>query len=253
MKIKKMLVGACIITLLSISTVSGYFFIGTCKENSTLKKEIVQHTKEINKLNIQINKINDDLISKENIIKDQKEDLLTKDNKINDLKNEIQNIKWRKQQEGQRKAPFVSTRATADEIDLLARLVEAEAGIEPYKGKVAVAQVVLNRVKDPRFPDTIKGVIYQPHQYESVSKGMLWDRPIKEDSKKAVQEALNGANVVGNCISFWADYLDPSHNLWDLPIKYKIGGHVFTDAYWLGAFISLLFFIKSIDTMYRIL
>ena len=122
-------------------------------------------------------------------------------------------------------------KATAEEIDLLSRLVEAEAGMEPYKGKIAVAQVVLNRVKDHRFPNTIKAVIYQPHQYESVSRGMLWDRPIKEDSKQAVQDALNGANIIDNCIGFWADYLDASNSLWDLPIKYKIGGHVFTEAY----------------------
>ena len=110
-------------------------------------------------------------------------------------------------------------------------MVEAEAGIEPYEGKIAVAQVVLNRVKDDRFPNTITDVIYQPHQYESVDKGMLWDRPTKDSTKKAVDEALNGRNIIGDCISFWADYLDKSHYLWELPIKYTIGGHVFTDAY----------------------
>ena len=217
--------------LIGTNGVSGYFYIETEKQNNQLRKEIKEYNKEINKLN----KKN---LTNMETIEDQKDDLVLKDAKIKDLQNEVNDLKWREKKEAINTASYTVIKcntsvinATAEEIDLMARLVEAEAGIEPYKGKVAVAQVVLNRVKDHRYPNTIKGVIYQPHQYESVSLGMLWDRPIKEDSKRAVQDALNGANVIGNCISFWADYLDPSHSLWDLPIKFKIGRHVFTDAY----------------------
>ena len=119
---------------------------------------------------------------------------------------------------------------TDEELDLLYRLVEAESGTEPYNGRVAVAQVVLNRVNDKRFPDTITGVIYQPYQFQVVRKGRLNITP-KESTKKAVQDALTGKNVVGNCIGFWATYVDRDCDLWKLPIKYTIGGHVFTDSY----------------------
>lgn len=119
---------------------------------------------------------------------------------------------------------------STDEVDMLARLVEAEAGIEPYEGKVAVANVVLNRIKDSRYPDTLEGVIYQPYQFSGVS--MMYDgRPIGDDCYRAVEDALNGYNPVADCISFWADYLDQSSPLWNLSIKYKIGGHVFSDEY----------------------
>ena len=61
---------------------------------------------------------------------------------------------------------------------------------------------------------------------------MLWDRPTGEDCYRAVDDALNGVNVVPtDTISFWADYLDPSNSLWKLPITARIGGHVFTNAY----------------------
>lgn len=119
---------------------------------------------------------------------------------------------------------------TDEELDLLYRLVEAESGTEPYNGRVAVAQVVLNRVKDRRFPDTITGVIYQPYQFQVVRKGRLNITP-KESTKKAVHDALNGKNVIGNCIGFWATYVDRDCDLWKLPIKYTISSHVFTSSY----------------------
>lgn len=75
------------------------------------------------------------------------------------------------------------------EKDLLARLVHAEAKGEPYEGKVAVALVVLNRVEDDRFPDTIKDVIYQERQFEPVDNGSI-NEPADEESYKAVMEAL---------------------------------------------------------------
>lgn len=76
-----------------------------------------------------------------------------------------------------------------DEIDLLARLVRAEAQTEPLEGKIAVACVVLNRVESPQFPDTIKEVIYAPGQFQPVKNGEI-NRPADEESIQAVKEAL---------------------------------------------------------------
>lgn len=78
---------------------------------------------------------------------------------------------------------------TDHEQDLLARLVHAEAKGEPYAGKIAVALVVLNRVKSDKFPDTIQEVIYEERQFEPVENGSI-NQPANEESKKAVKEAI---------------------------------------------------------------
>lgn len=120
---------------------------------------------------------------------------------------------------------------TLEELDLFFRLVEAEAGNESMRGKIAVANVVINRVRDNRYPNTVKGVIYQPHQFEPVINGHI-NKTAPTDSKEAVLRALKGEQVVpADTISFWATYLDSSHELWSLPITARIGVHVFTNKY----------------------
>ena len=79
------------------------------------------------------------------------------------------------------------------ELDLLARTIHAEAGAEPYVGKVAVGGVILNRVQNRRFPKTIAGVIYQPHAFESVSNGIIY-RPASGTSQKAARDAITVGN-----------------------------------------------------------
>ena len=76
-------------------------------------------------------------------------------------------------------------------LNLLARLVHGEARGEPYTGKVAVAAVVLNRVKSSSFPNTVAGVIYQKGAFDAVSDGQINMSP-DSTSKKAAQDALNG-------------------------------------------------------------
>ncbi|MBN8191671.1 cell wall hydrolase [Bacillus sp. NTK074B] len=82
---------------------------------------------------------------------------------------------------------------TAQDRELLAKLVHAEAKGEPYAGKVAVATVVLNRVDSKEFPDSIKNVIYQVsnghYAFSPVQNGQINEAPSKE-SKEAVDEAL---------------------------------------------------------------
>ncbi|WP_046213101.1 cell wall hydrolase [Paenibacillus wulumuqiensis] len=79
---------------------------------------------------------------------------------------------------------------------LLERIVMAEAEGEPYEGKVAVANVVLNRLRSANFPDTIKDVIYQRYQFSPVTNGRFERVTPNADSVKAVHEALEGRKEV---------------------------------------------------------
>lgn len=78
---------------------------------------------------------------------------------------------------------------TGEEKDLLARLIHAEAKGEPQEGKIAVGQVVLNRMESEEFPDTLKEVIYEERQFESVDNGMIQE-PAGKESIKAVDQAI---------------------------------------------------------------
>ncbi|WP_027338750.1 cell wall hydrolase [Halonatronum saccharophilum] len=86
---------------------------------------------------------------------------------------------------------FSRANVTQAERDLLARAVYSEARGESYEGQVAIAAVVLNRVQDDRFPDTIRGVIFQPWAFSAVHDGQFWLEPDAQ-SRRAVEEALNG-------------------------------------------------------------
>lgn len=119
-----------------------------------------------------------------------------------------------------------SINCTAYEKDLLERLVEAEAGVEPYKGKVAVANVVLNRVKNEQFPDTIYAVIHAKNQFTPVANGTI-NKVASEDSKRAVQEALSGVNYVPDALYFYDARIATSRWLDGLQTTNVIGNHTF--------------------------
>jgi len=116
---------------------------------------------------------------------------------------------------------------TSSDRELLARLVVAEASGEPYIGQVSVAAVILNRVSDPRFPSTIKGVIYQQHAFESVSNGLIWRRTPDAQAYKAVQDAINGWDPSYRSVFFWNPYLQVNPWVWSRPIITQYGNHVF--------------------------
>lgn len=90
---------------------------------------------------------------------------------------------------------------SASDYDLLARLVTAEAGGEPYNGQVAVAAVVLNRVKSYQFPNTIRDVIYQRSQFSSLAK--LPSITATESCRRAVTEAVNGSDPTRGALYFY--------------------------------------------------
>ncbi|MDD7643643.1 MAG: cell wall hydrolase [bacterium] len=85
--------------------------------------------------------------------------------------------------------------ATAEELELLACIIQCEAEGEPYIGKLAVGSVVLNRVESSSFPNTIMGVIYQDGQFSPVASGRMAARlaaGANSECRQAAQEVLNG-------------------------------------------------------------
>lgn len=116
----------------------------------------------------------------------------------------------------------------ASEKQLLARAVNGEARGEPYEGQVAVAAVILNRVKHSSFPNTISGVIYQPGAFTAVSDGQI-NVPIAENSTvyKACTDALNGWDPTGGAIYYFNPDTATNAWIWSRPLIKTIGKHRF--------------------------
>lgn len=111
--------------------------------------------------------------------------------------------------------------AAGDE-DIMAAIIECEAGGESYTGKVAVGAVVMNRVRSPLFPNTVLEVIMAPRQFSPVGSGrfaIVLGRGANESCYQAARDAMAGASPVGNCLFFRT------------PIPglegQQIGGHIF--------------------------
>ena len=116
---------------------------------------------------------------------------------------------------------------TEDELDLLARIVRAEAQTESFEGKVAVADVVLNRLESPLFPNTVKEVIYQPRQFQPVANGQV-NRPADQESIEAVQAALSDMrNISQDSLFFYNPRIATCRWLDSRETTVVIGQHVF--------------------------
>lgn len=109
----------------------------------------------------------------------------------------------------------------------LAQLIHAEAESEPFTGKVAVGAVVLNRIENPKFPNTLGGVLYQPHAFETVTNGRIYNRPSR-DSLKAAQSAISGWDPSGGAIYFFNPAKTRNRFIWSRRIINRIGKHVFS-------------------------
>lgn len=113
------------------------------------------------------------------------------------------------------------------DVNLLARCVSAEARGEPYVGQVAVAAVILNRLKDPAFPNTIADIIYQPLAFSSVADGQINMAPTSS-ALKAAQEALSGVDPTGGALFFFNPAKTKNKFIWSRPQIMQIGNHIFT-------------------------
>lgn len=116
--------------------------------------------------------------------------------------------------------------AGTSDVELLAHCVYGEARGEPYMGKVAVAAVVLNRVKSSSFPNTISGVIYQDGAFTCVSDGQLYLTP-DEDAYRAARDALNGWDPTYGCLYYYNPATAVSAWIWSREVRLTIGAHSF--------------------------
>ncbi len=119
-----------------------------------------------------------------------------------------------------------SNTSNSNDVNLLSRLIYGEARGEPYTGQVAVGAVVLNRVKNSSFPNTIAGVIYQSGAFDVVSDGQINLTP-NDTAKKAAQDALNGWDPTYGAIYYFNPSTATNKWIWSRPMTITIGKHRF--------------------------
>lgn len=109
---------------------------------------------------------------------------------------------------------------------LLAKVIYAEARGESYAGQVAIGAVVLNRVEDSRFPNTIAGVIYQPWAFTAVNDGQINLEP-NQTAYQAADDALNGWDPTYGCVYYYNPATATSKWIFTTKKVTQIGRHVF--------------------------
>lgn len=115
---------------------------------------------------------------------------------------------------------------SSSDLNLLARVIYGEARGEPYTGQVAVAAVVLNRVKSASFPNTIAGVIYQSGAFDCVADGQINLTP-NATARNAAQDALNGWDPTYGCLFYYNPKTATNKWMLSRPVKLSIGNHAF--------------------------
>ncbi len=119
-----------------------------------------------------------------------------------------------------------SSSSNSSNLNLLARVVYGEARGEPYSGQVAVAAVVLNRVKSSKFPNSISGVVYQAGAFDAVRDGQINLSP-NSTAIKAAQDALNGWDPSYGAIYYFNPSTATNKWIWSRPMTVTIGRHRF--------------------------
>lgn len=114
----------------------------------------------------------------------------------------------------------------SNDVNLLAKIISAEARGESYSGQVAVGAVVLNRVEHSSFPDTIAGVIYQPGAFTAV-RDSNWSQPVADSAYKAARDAINGSDPSGGAIYYYNPAKTSNKWMLSRPVITTIGKHVF--------------------------
>ena len=113
------------------------------------------------------------------------------------------------------------------EMEYLRRTIFSESRGEPFIGQVAVAAVVLNRVRSPLFPDTIERVVFQSGQFEAVDDGQIWLTPRDPNLRQTVLDAINGWDPSGGALYYFNPDTATSAWIWSRPQIKKIGRHIF--------------------------
>ncbi|KLU64347.1 spore cortex-lytic enzyme precursor [Desulfosporosinus acididurans] len=116
---------------------------------------------------------------------------------------------------------------TEEEVNLLSRVIYGEARGENFEGQVAVGAVVLNRLKDPHFPKTMWGVIYQPGAFTAVKDQQIHLDP-NDVAYKAAEAALSGDDPTNGAIYYYNPRLTKDRWIKSRPVIKKIGNHTFS-------------------------
>lgn len=119
-----------------------------------------------------------------------------------------------------------SLSASSTDLNLLARVVYGEARGEPYTGQVAVAAVVLNRVRSSSFPNSVAGVVYQSGAFDCVSDGQINLTP-NQSAYNAAKDALNGWDPTYGCLFYYNPRTATSKWMLSRTVKLSIGNHAF--------------------------
>lgn len=115
---------------------------------------------------------------------------------------------------------MVEDEPAGPDLDLLAQLITAEAKGESFEGQVAVGAVILNRVKNPRWPDTVEGVVLQPGQFATPTEAT-------PEAERAAREALSGVNPVGDSVYFYNPEVSRCSWILSREVTAQVGNHTF--------------------------
>ena len=124
---------------------------------------------------------------------------------------------------------------TEEDKEVLLRIVEAEATAEDVKGRMLVANVILNRVLSSKFPDNITDVVFQnngkTYQFSPIKDGRYWSVTVSEKTREAVERVLNGEDYSQGALYFAARKLaNPNNMSWfdrELTRLFRYGVHEF--------------------------
>ena len=130
--------------------------------------------------------------------------------------------------------PFGDTEAAAkkvgavssNDVYVLSKAISGEARGESYLGQVAVGAVIVNRVRNSNFPNSVYGVVFEPGAFTAVSDGQYFGKPTSS-SVKAAQAAINGWDPSGGALYYWNPSTSTSRWIWSRRIISRIGKHVF--------------------------
>jgi N-acetylmuramoyl-L-alanine amidase len=112
------------------------------------------------------------------------------------------------------------------DLQLMQHVVYGEARGEPFEGEVAIAAVILNRLRDPRFPHTVPGIVYQPGAFTAVADGQVNLQPDAQ-AMRAVADAVNGWDPSHGAVYYFNPATATSAWIWSRPQILKIGKHIF--------------------------
>lgn len=119
-----------------------------------------------------------------------------------------------------------TTSYSNSDVELLAKVISAEARGESYEGQVAVGAVILNRVKHPSFPDSISGVVYQNGAFSCINDSN-WYADVAGSAKRAAVDALNGWDPSGGAIYYFNPKKTDDSFMHSRPVVKVIGDHYF--------------------------